>query len=348
MSLISIKRRPGRYAAASTSSNESRALERRALLELVALRKAILAAVSASVKKNNFKVSRVAPLLKRFHAALADVSTASYFLGQNRARKEISKFAPDLKLSLLTDTLATLRSVSKADVEKIRAQYDDSTAYVIRTLTTDLETSVRDSIAKSIAEGLHIQPSIDRALSAASGAFNAQTIVRTQVQLAYQAAKYLEYQEPFVNEAIWGYEYITVGDDRVRDDHAGMDGMRLPKDDPRWASMWPPNGYQCRCSVLPIFTDDDASLKSPKEPDAEGKPDPGWGFTPNQVTAIPYVPSTPVTPVDADVEARRLKDEEAAKAKAAEDAKIAKAKEQAEEAAAKAQADELAKAAAKA
>lgn len=287
-------RKPGRYAAASTSSNESRALERRALNELASVRSAVLSAVSASVKKNKkFKLGALSSLMGRLHTSLTEMSTAAYFLGQYRARKEIAKFAPDLKLSLLSDTLATLRTVSKADVEHVKEQYGESTAYVIRTLTTDLEDKVRNAVSKSIADGLHVNASITRALSAASGVFNAQTIVRTHIQLAYQAAKYLEYQDPFVNAGIWGYEYITVGDDRVRDEHAAMDGMRLPKDDPRWSAWWPPNGYNCRCSVLPIFTDE-ADLATPKQPLDGARPDEGWEFTPNQVTAIPDVHSKPV------------------------------------------------------
>lgn len=46
-------------------------------------------------------------------------------------------------------------------------------------------------------------------------------------------------------------EYITVGDGRVRPAHAALHGKRWPLDHPAWAEIWPPNGWNCRCTVLP-------------------------------------------------------------------------------------------------
>lgn len=47
------------------------------------------------------------------------------------------------------------------------------------------------------------------------------------------------------------WEYKTVGDDKVRPEHAKLDGVILPADDPRWSKIWPPNGWKCRCYVVP-------------------------------------------------------------------------------------------------
>lgn len=41
--------------------------------------------------------------------------------------------------------------------------------------------------------------------------------------------------------------YQTVGDDRVRDRHAELDGLTLPIDHPLWDSINPINGHNCRC-----------------------------------------------------------------------------------------------------
>jgi SPP1 gp7 family putative phage head morphogenesis protein len=42
-------------------------------------------------------------------------------------------------------------------------------------------------------------------------------------------------------------KYSTVGDDRVRDTHAALDGVVKPVDDAFWNSNYPPNGWNCRC-----------------------------------------------------------------------------------------------------
>jgi SPP1 gp7 family putative phage head morphogenesis protein len=46
-------------------------------------------------------------------------------------------------------------------------------------------------------------------------------------------------------------KYRTVGDDRVRDEHAALDGVIKPVDDNFWNTYYPPNGWRCRCSVTP-------------------------------------------------------------------------------------------------
>lgn len=47
------------------------------------------------------------------------------------------------------------------------------------------------------------------------------------------------------------WEYRTVGDDKVRPEHARLHGVILPASDPRWAKIWPPNGWKCRCYIVP-------------------------------------------------------------------------------------------------
>ncbi|MDO4769949.1 MAG: PBECR2 nuclease fold domain-containing protein [Brachymonas sp.] len=46
--------------------------------------------------------------------------------------------------------------------------------------------------------------------------------------------------------------YVTRDDDRVRPQHAAWHNVVLPVDDPFWQSHFPPNGYRCRCRVIPL------------------------------------------------------------------------------------------------
>lgn len=50
------------------------------------------------------------------------------------------------------------------------------------------------------------------------------------------------------------WEYRTVGDDKVRPEHARLHGVILAATDPLWAKIWPPNGWKCRCYVVPRMT----------------------------------------------------------------------------------------------
>lgn len=44
-------------------------------------------------------------------------------------------------------------------------------------------------------------------------------------------------------------EYVTMGDDRVREEHRALHGIILPVDDPFWNYYYTPNGYRCRCTT---------------------------------------------------------------------------------------------------
>ena len=46
------------------------------------------------------------------------------------------------------------------------------------------------------------------------------------------------------------WEYSTARDERVRFTHRMIDGVILPFDDPRWKKIYPPNGWNCRCTVI--------------------------------------------------------------------------------------------------
>jgi SPP1 gp7 family putative phage head morphogenesis protein len=44
--------------------------------------------------------------------------------------------------------------------------------------------------------------------------------------------------------------YHTVGDGRVRPEHAALDGTTRPINDSFWRKYYPPNGWNCRCTVM--------------------------------------------------------------------------------------------------
>ncbi len=46
-------------------------------------------------------------------------------------------------------------------------------------------------------------------------------------------------------------QYSTVGDRNVRPSHAVLDKYTAPKSDSFWKNNYPPNGWGCRCTVIP-------------------------------------------------------------------------------------------------
>jgi len=50
----------------------------------------------------------------------------------------------------------------------------------------------------------------------------------------------------------YNLQYRTAGDDRVRPEHAALAGVTLPPSDSFWENYYPPNGWNCRCTVVQV------------------------------------------------------------------------------------------------
>lgn len=124
-------------------------------------------------------------------------------------------------------------------------------------------------------------------------------IFRQNLQAGYAAGHWQQIQEtkddfPFLL-------YDAVNDHRVRPEHAAWDGTILPVDHEFWATHYPPNGWNCRCSVVPLTEEDADAMGGPTEPPpldlqpwtnpSTGKQyqvpkgiDPGWDYHPGKAS----------------------------------------------------------------
>lgn len=50
----------------------------------------------------------------------------------------------------------------------------------------------------------------------------------------------------------YNLQYRTAGDDKVRPEHAELNGVTLPPSDPFWRIYYPPNGWNCRCTAVQV------------------------------------------------------------------------------------------------
>lgn len=81
-------------------------------------------------------------------------------------------------------------------------------------------------------------------------AARAETVLRTNCFQAYAAARYRSQME---DKEVFPYlKYVTVGDSRVRDSHARLNGTILRKDDPFWETHYPPWDWGCRCVAVEL------------------------------------------------------------------------------------------------
>ena len=237
-------------------------------------------------------------VIKGLEPALLDAMQASLLLGIKRVKQVVDlrgvKFA-------LKDTLARLeRSIDVPDGVGDLIRSDAVGA--IGDLAVALQEQIQSTIDKAILDGVTTRDGIARLaarfeeLGIGAEGFQLETLFRTRNQIAQSAGQFAANQDEAVQEILWGYEYDAVLDDRVRPEHEALNGSRFPKGSPFWAVYWPPNGYNCRCTVLEIFKDEsDARLKRPqKVKDGEvvstrtkgatvPQPDPGFEVNPGQL-----------------------------------------------------------------
>lgn len=185
--------------------------------------------------------------------------------------------------------------IPETTLQALMAQYRAPAFEVVANAGTTINRAIGAALADVTKRGLHerdgvaaIRKAFESAGVTTASDHLLQTTYRTQTQLAYSVGRLQANADPAIREILWGYEYVTVGDDRVRPTHAALDGFRAPKDDPAWSRIMPPNGYNCRCSVIEVWSDDPhlAKATGPLDPvtidGATVTPDAdeGWRFNP--------------------------------------------------------------------
>jgi SPP1 gp7 family putative phage head morphogenesis protein len=111
------------------------------------------------------------------------------------------------------------------------------------------------------------------------------TVFQTNVQTAYQNGRFEQLTDPAVMAALPFWVYRTAGDDRVRPAHAALDGFAAKVGDPVWRRIYPPCGFNCRCTVTGEGPDDVPTIASTPglariPAGALNVPDPGFGGQP--------------------------------------------------------------------
>ncbi|MFW6162909.1 MAG: phage minor head protein [Planctomycetota bacterium] len=71
---------------------------------------------------------------------------------------------------------------------------------------------------------------------------------------AYSADRWIKAQRT-IETRPYG-QYVTAGDERVRPEHAALDGVVKPLSDPFWSRHTPPWDYNCRCTWVTVSPDE--------------------------------------------------------------------------------------------
>lgn len=163
----------------------------------------------------------------------------------------------------------------------------------------DLLAEVKDCIMESIKTGSTLEEFRTQAADMLKQNYSQinprriDTIYRTNMQASYQAARYRQMTDPAVMEARPFWRYVSVQDGHTRRAHAAMNGKIFRCDDPIWQTWYPPNGFNCRCTVVTVSREEmkrDGGILEPEAP-VGLMPDQGWGDRSGSLETLLKTPS---------------------------------------------------------
>lgn len=77
--------------------------------------------------------------------------------------------------------------------------------------------------------------------------------LRAEYNFVQSSAEMATKWEQFAEDADrYNLQYRTARDGKVRPEHAELHGVTLPMADPFWEEYFPPNGWNCRCTVVQV------------------------------------------------------------------------------------------------
>ena len=77
-----------------------------------------------------------------------------------------------------------------------------------------------------------------------------KTIYQTNLQSAYMAGRKSSMEQATESHPCW--MYVAILDGKTRPSHRALHGKVFRHDDPIWSSIFPPNGFNCRCRIVAL------------------------------------------------------------------------------------------------
>ena len=137
-------------------------------------------------------------------------------------------------------------------------QQEHSAAFTVAGATSKaLVRDFHDAVNKAIADGTTLEDfrkDFDRIVEDHGWDYNggrnwrSQIIFDTNMSTAYAAGRWQQIQQVKVQRPYLRYVHLE-GQAHPRPEHASWHNTVLPVDDPWWLTHYPPNGWNCHCTV---------------------------------------------------------------------------------------------------
>lgn len=215
---------------------------------------------------------------KPLERALADVLQATYTAAQRQAAQEVARL-PRLH-RMAEPTILEMAQRGGLIGERARAFFKNKATWVTGITLDDVlkraqavlfnalkqdktPGQVKYELDQAVADYL---PETDSAGRTVNVPHRIETIARTNVAEAINEGRWALFTDPELEGFVTLVRYSAVLDSRTRETHRAWDGVTLPPDHPAWfgpRDSRPPNGFNCRCLLVPISASDADAMATP-------------------------------------------------------------------------------------
>lgn len=258
---------------------------------LMAVRKTAEKATTAQSVRDLAVPKTVETILRK---AVQDMLHAGYASGQAKAAQEVRAAGMQARFSETQEAIL-IRFADRGGLVGARAlSFFNSKSVFVTGITLDdilkrTQTVLFSALKQDKTPG-QVMFEVDRAMAdylpatdAAGRVTNVparvENIVRTNLAEAVNEGRWAAFNDPDLEGFISMVRYSAVMDDRTRETHAAWDGVTRPMDDQVWfgpPDNRPPNGFQCRCILIPISIADGTEQTPDDEVPSEPAADPGF------------------------------------------------------------------------
>jgi len=175
--------------------------------------------------------------------------------GSSIIYKSLNEQLPEfLSLPFLeaVEDLASRDPVIERSAEAVSAAYKRHAFAMAYSTNITFTNLIQNQLTKTILEGGKLSDVIANFRKEGLADWYAETVFNTNIKTAAMAGRIQQSKDPDLQGFIVAWRYFAVKSRTTRENHRAMDGHMASMDNPVWNVWIPPNGYNCRCTLIEV------------------------------------------------------------------------------------------------
>lgn len=184
---------------------------------------------------------------KRFDSAIKHLHKSGNFVPQMLSDKSV--------FSLIKETRNILNYSLSVKMPEVMSNKLRNDLFVFSGCKTFIELKEASLLLTDSAGNLKPFNVFKRDVESIYSKYN-ERYLRAEYEFAVSSAEAAaQWSEIDPEDDRYNLQYRTASDEKVRNEHAILNGITLSASDSFWDSNYPPNGYGCRCQVVKVLRD---------------------------------------------------------------------------------------------